>query len=195
MTPHFDPTSIRLIVGIGNPDSSYDNTYHNVGLLFVRTLLDALSSHDFIEQSSPSNSGVVLSHSPSLKKWVGMSTVYMNRSAKAVQSALSLSCVSPEHLLLVHDDSDIALGSHSFAFGRGPAGHNGVSSVQGVLHTKDFWRLRIGIRDKESSTQKAGDFVLQSISPTHQNILEETFQAIFQSTSLLGMDSTKQDQN
>ena len=185
----FNPENISLIVGIGNPDSSYDGTYHNVGLWFAKELMGYLSSLHFTEDDS-SGGGVRLFSSPDSPLKVGVSEVYMNRSAKAVGSALSLAEASPEHLLLVHDDSDIALGSYSFSFGRGSAGHNGVSSVQGAVG-KDFWRLRIGIRDEETARTKAGDFVLEEISKEHHAVLSETFQTIFKEIIPPGQNSKK----
>ena len=184
----FNPKNISLVVGIGNPDSSYDGTYHNVGLWFVRELLSRLSSLHFAEDPS-SGGGITLFSSSDSPLKIGLSEVYMNRSAKSVGSALSLASASPERLLLVHDDSDIALGSYSFSFDRGSAGHNGISSVQGAIGKK-FWRLRIGIRDKNLEDKKAGDFVLENISKEHHVVLLDVFETIF-----LELPFTEPDQN
>jgi PTH1 family peptidyl-tRNA hydrolase len=47
---------------------------------------------------------------------------------------------------IVYDDIDIVLGTIKCSFGRGAGGHNGVQSVIDHLGTKDFLRIRIGVR-------------------------------------------------
>ncbi|MEK9186469.1 MAG: hypothetical protein AAB885_02670, partial [Patescibacteria group bacterium] len=66
------------------------------------------------------------------------------------------------------------------------AGHHGVESVQTTLKTKDFWRLRIGIRPLPTGAlvkegrKKAGEFVLKKITATDKKILEKVFEEILQ---------------
>ena len=47
---------------------------------------------------------------------------------------------------VVYDDIDINLGEIKLSFGRGAGGHNGVQSVIDHLGTKDFIRIRVGVR-------------------------------------------------
>ena len=163
MQPKFNQKDIRLIIGLGNPDHHYENTYHNVGFLFVKYL-----------ESLPSNSP------PSLK-----STVFMNESGSFVSRIVKKQGVAPQNLLIIHDDSDISLGDFKFSFGSGTAGHKGVASVASALDTKDFWRLRIGIRSKPNFIKrslgirpKAGDFVLKKINTRDKKTLTEVFEKI-----------------
>lgn len=105
----------------------------------------------------------------------------MNESGKFVAKAIKKNNAEPEELLIVHDDSDLVLGTYKLQFGRGAAGHHGVESVQAALKTKNFWRLRIGIRPKAdlpavASRAKAGKFVLKKISIADKKILEEVFE-------------------
>lgn len=151
----------KLIIGLGNPDSKYHNTYHNVGHLFI----------DHLTKSSQ------------LKAKILKTDVYMNESGGVVKKALKKFCAKPEELLVVHDDSDIYLGNYKLSFGRGAAGHHGVENIQAALKTKNFWRLRIGIRPQNPPSlklrrAKAGKFVLKKISPTDKKILESIFEKI-----------------
>ena len=103
----------------------------------------------------------------------------MNESGKFVAKEVKKSGVKPKELLIVHDDSDIEIGKYKLSFGRGAAGHHGVENVQAVLKTKDFWRLRIGIRPAdEKIRQKAEKFVLRKISAADKEILERAFKEI-----------------
>ena len=89
-----------------------------------------------------------------------------------------------EELLVVHDDSDITIGNYKLSFDRGAAGHHGIESIQAVLKTNNFWRLRIGIRPAvksekaQAKRQKAGEFVLKKISSANKKIIERTFDEI-----------------
>lgn len=149
--------SPKLIIGLGNPDAKYENTYHNVGFLFV----DYLSKTENLKHKN-------------LK-----SNVYMNESGKFVAKELKKAGAKPEELLLVHDDSDIELGKYKLSFGRGAAGHHGVESAQAALKTNDFWRLRIGIRPKnENVRQKAEMFVLKKITGEDKKILQNVFEEV-----------------
>jgi len=102
----------------------------------------------------------------------------MNESGGFVKKMLRKKGVRPEALLVIHDDSDLNLGSFKLSFGRGSAGHKGAESVIRTLGTKDFWRLRIGIRPIVGRRKKAGEFVLKKISAKDKKTLESVFAEI-----------------
>ena len=151
--PLFEP---RCILGLGNPGVSYMNTYHNVGAQAINDLikkmgLDATLPRKEARYAYWKKNGII----------IAKGTTFMNESGLAAREMLRKFKISPAHLLVVHDDSDLALGTARYAFGRGAAGHHGVLSVMNELGTKDFWRLRIGIR---TTKEKAERFVLKKIS-------------------------------
>lgn len=147
----FNPSKIKLVIGLGNPDKQYDKTYHNVGHLFV----------DYISGDAQKTD------------------VYMNESGKYVKKAIKKSGIKSEELLIAHDDSDLEIGKYKIDFGRGAAGHHGIESIQQNLKTNDFWRLRIGIRPaNETIRQKAEEFVLKKISAADMATLNKVFQEV-----------------
>ncbi|MEK7192313.1 MAG: aminoacyl-tRNA hydrolase [Patescibacteria group bacterium] len=165
----------KLMIGLGNPDPEYQNTYHNVGYLFIDHLLKIATARDGVPPSKNLENG----GGKKLKLKIIKPDVYMNESGKFAAKEVKKSGVKPEELLIVHDDSDIELGKYKLSFGRGAAGHHGVENVQAVLKTKDFWRLRIGIRPAdEKIRQKAEKFVLRKISAADKEILERAFKEI-----------------
>lgn len=98
-----------------------------------------------------------------------------------MKKALKKHGAKPEEVLIVHDDSDIALGNFKLSFGRGSAGHKGVESIINALGTKNFWRLRLGIRPQErggleAARKKAEEFVLRKISAKDRKTLGEVFE-------------------
>ncbi|MEK9183739.1 MAG: aminoacyl-tRNA hydrolase [Patescibacteria group bacterium] len=140
----------KLIIGLGNPEKEYENTNHNVGFMAV----------DFLGKGIKSG-------------------VYMNKSGEFVKQEIKKHKVKPENLLIIHDDSDIELGKYKLSFGRNSAGHKGAQNIINQLKTKNFWRLRIGIRPpKEKTRTKADELVLKKISPANKKKLETVFKTI-----------------
>lgn len=151
---------VKLIIGIGNPGKGYENTYHNVGFEAV----------DFLKEKFP-------------KLLFLKSRNYMNASGLFVARALKKKRLKTEQILIAHDDSDIGLGKFKLSFGRGSAGHKGVTSIIESLKTKDFWRLRIGIRAKNETQLnqttnciKAQNFVLKKIAEKDKKDIYKTLE-------------------
>ncbi|HUX35582.1 MAG TPA: aminoacyl-tRNA hydrolase [Candidatus Paceibacterota bacterium] len=177
-------SGIKVVMGLGNPESGYKNTYHNAGKLLVDYLSEKLVSAgetktiNFRKKSSGDFESRV-SNGLSLVKPVN----YMNENGKAAKAALKYFGAKPDSLLAAHDDSDIEIGKYKISFGSGPAGHNGVRSVIDSIGTKDFWRLRIGIRKKETRNErqqarmKAIDFVLKKITVKDKELMNSVFDA------------------
>lgn len=149
-------TKIKILIGLGNPGKEYESTYHNVGALFI----------DHLNEVAP-------------EKRFKKTNDFMNKSGARVLKIMKSLGVKSEDLLIAHDDSDLKVGKYKLSYGRGPAGHKGVESIINSLGTKNFWRLRIGIRREKEVREKAGDFVLKRITPTDKMILEKVFQEIF----------------
>lgn len=173
MREEFKQENIAIILGIGNPGPEYALTYHNAGLMFAENLIFSLGA----ESSKNEKSLYTLFRAGKLR--VAASKVFINQSGEAALTLIKWTRDPPKKLLVAHDDSDLEIGTYKFCLGSGAAGHNGVSSIIYSLNTKNFWRLRIGIRDPEAPARKpAGDFVLAPVSPTNLKILETEFSRI-----------------
>lgn len=150
--------NVKLVIGLGNPDKKYKNTYHNIGFLALDYLAENPQFFD----------------SKFMK-----SDVYMNISGDFVKKAVKKYKIRPEELMVVHDDSDIELGKYKISFARNSAGHHGVDSIINSLGTKNFWRLRIGIgKIRKSAKKKAANLVLKKIARSDWEILKKTFSEI-----------------
>lgn len=159
-----------LIVGLGNPGNRYRHTFHNVGAMFIDALATRFGADRFRLHASRT-----FRYASAANVMLIQPTVYMNESGVAVVRALSFFKAKPKELLVAHDDSDIKLGAYKHSLGRGAAGHKGVLSIIGALHTNAFYRLRIGVRTRSG---KAGRFVLARIRPKDMNTLQSVFQEI-----------------
>jgi PTH1 family peptidyl-tRNA hydrolase len=166
-----------VILGLGNPGEEYENTYHNVGWLALDYIEKSLLEDGFSEKNGKWNNFDYSELIGAGKKYILVyPNTYMNLSGKAAAEAVKNFGINAEDLIVIHDDSDLPIGEIKGAVGSGAAGHNGVSSIIESLGTKDFYRIRIGIRDpKEATRKKAEDFVLNKIKKSDMEIFYLTF--------------------
>jgi PTH1 family peptidyl-tRNA hydrolase len=145
----------KLIIGLGNPGNEYEHTYHNTGYLFIDYINNIKDTKDYILFKPES---------------------FMNESGIAVSNKIKQIKISLGNILIIHDDSDLILGKFKFSFGRNSAGHKGIESIIKTLKTKNFWRLRIGIRPEiEKDRKKADKLVLQKITKANMDKLYKIF--------------------
>jgi PTH1 family peptidyl-tRNA hydrolase len=167
-----------LIIGLGNPDPTLEGTYHNVGALAVQWIAEHAAGEGgtTAQFRAYKNSFAYIK----LEKHVFIRPlVFMNESGRAVHDAMHVFGAAAKNIIIIHDDSDIPVGEFKHVTGGGSAGHNGIRSIIDHLHTEDFARIRIGIREpNELRRKKAGDFVLSPITPADKKIFQEVFQKI-----------------
>lgn len=171
---------IKLAIGLGNPGPEYENTYHNVGQLFI----DQLAGLPAV--AGKAKAGEVAFKKEKYFEYLKRRGVifiktlsFMNRSGGAVTAAKRYFDSKPGEILIIHDDSDIPLGSFKLSFGRGSAGHQGIESIIKSLRTNKFYRLRIGIRPaREIKRVKANDLVLRRIPEREMKNLKDLFREI-----------------
>ncbi len=155
---------IKAIFGIGNPGPEYENTYHNVGKIFLKSALVSFESSD---NKNISNIKIFQSDS------------FMNESGIFVAKKLKNTNIKTDEIAIAHDDSDLNIGSFKIDFDINSAGHKGIESIIQNLGTKKFWRIRIGIRPKvEIKRMKAEEFVLKSITKSDLEALKSVFAEI-----------------
>jgi peptidyl-tRNA hydrolase, PTH1 family len=129
-----------LIVGLGNPDSEYADTRHNLGFDCVR----ALASRHGVDIKKKRWRSLV-GHSEPRRTWFVLPQTYMNLSGDAVKAAIRDVGVEPARVWVVHDELDLPLCRMRIRVGGSGAGHNGVLSIMRALGTPDFVRFRVGI--------------------------------------------------
>ena len=147
-----------FIIGLGNPGSQYASTYHNVGWLALDHLMEtATQTMSLVQKGKQKNFEFfkfINDHNLIFIKPL----TFMNESGKAVAASLKYFKIKPEEILVVHDDSDIELGKLKLSFGRGAAGHHGIESIIKILKTKNFSRLRIGIRRTQTDADNTQNY-------------------------------------
>ena len=133
---------MKLIVGLGNPGQDYAKNRHNVGHMVI----DA-----FLQRNLPK--GVL----------VKKTSVFMNESGAEVKKLLA--GIDPGNLYVIHDDLDIPLGSYKIQKGKGPKLHNGINSIERELGTDKFFRVRVGVENRNQEERTPGEeYVLEDFS-------------------------------
>jgi PTH1 family peptidyl-tRNA hydrolase len=70
---------------------------------------------------------------------------YMNLSGGPLSALVKFYKLSPERLVVIHDELDISFGEVRLRLGGGDNGHNGLRSITSALGTRDYYRVRFGI--------------------------------------------------
>ena len=134
-----------LIAGLGNPGPKYLRTRHNIGFMAVDRFLELERS--FVQPRRQKHQAVLWTWQMTGQAEVLLAQpqTYMNKSGLSLRGLCKDAGLSPEQVLVIHDELDLALGALRFKFSGGLAGHNGLRSIAAELGTRDFYRLRMGI--------------------------------------------------
>lgn len=166
----------HLILPLGNPGRKYENTRHNVAWLFADYIVEKINDSNIAWKTDTKTHSSIL-------KWNSIifakPQTFMNKSGQAASSLLRFYNAGNDNVLVIHDDLDIPFGSFKLSPNKGPKIHNGISSVEQALGTKEFKRLRIGIENRHQDTKISGhDYVLQMFPPQEHSQLPTVFDRI-----------------
>ena len=161
---------MKLIIGLGNPGEKFKKTRHNAGAFIVEGWLKNQNFNNLILKKKLE---AKISLNPDLA--AAIPEVYMNESGRAIRKIMKEFKIKPADLLIIHDDADLTTGNYKLQLNRGAAGHRGIQSVIDLLKTKNFWRLRIGVRPAINKLrQKAEIFILKKFAPSEFETLKKT---------------------
>ena len=161
----------QLIVGLGNPETKYDKTRHNIGFELVDTLAE--SWHIDWQKNRRFQGLFAEGMTPQgLKIRLLKPLTYMNRSGQSVRAVTDWYKLTPSSLLVVYDDMDLPLGKLRLRMSGSAGGHNGMKSIIAHLGKQNFARLRIGI-GKSTGKQETVSHVLGKFSSTEAKIMQE----------------------
>jgi peptidyl-tRNA hydrolase, PTH1 family len=162
--------AIKLFVGLGNPGDQYIATRHNAGFWWVD--LVAAQTNSTLSMDAKMF-GIIGKLSPNNDKWLLKPTTFMNASGKAVAALANYYKISPEEILVIHDELDLPAGQSKLKFGGGHGGHNGLRDIHSALGTNNYWRLRIGIGHPGEKNEVV-NYVLKAPSKDEQNAIYDS---------------------
>ncbi len=156
-----------LIVGLGNIGDEYAHTRHNIGFDVANAFVQKHREVFRVDR---------LAYASEIK-WKGKTfvcicpTTFMNLSGKAVKYWMDKEKISLNNVLVIVDDLALPLSKLRVRPTGSDAGHNGLKSIQEVLGTKDYPKLRFGIGNEYPKGHQA-DFVLSKWKKTEESLVK-----------------------
>ena len=165
--------SLKLIVGLGNPDKKYLSTRHNVGFWVLDSLAEKLTK-TFSQQKKYESE--LLEYEFDSKLFHMMKPLsYINNSGIPIRKFIKNKNIEAENILIIYDDLDLGVGKIRLKQGGGSGGHNGLNSIIEQIGAKNFWRLRIGI-GKPNDKNNVIDYVLGKPSLDDKNLIHQSIE-------------------
>ncbi len=144
-----------LVIGLGNPGTEYELTRHNIGFL-VLDALAAKSNSDFGTAKFGRTANIRVKNKTAL---LLKPDTYMNLSGKAVRFWMNELKIPLQNILVVTDDLALPTGKLRMKAKGSDGGHNGLKSINELLNTQEYARLRFGVGN-EFAKGKQIDYVL-----------------------------------
>ena len=156
-------SSLRLVVGLGNPGTRYARSRHNVGFMVVERLARAAARwKDFEGAGRYHADGELILAEP---------LTFMNESGRFVAAFSRYRRIKPSETLVCFDDVDLPLGRLRLRATGSSGGQKGMESILEALGTQEVPRLRIGIGPKPAGGDAAG-YVLSRFSREEEGRLD-----------------------
>lgn len=159
-------SQIKLIVGLANPGSKYEDTRHNAGEWLINEL--ARMYNVSLKEDAKYFGKVAKINTAQGEVRLLVPTTFMNLSGKAVGALANFYRIKPEEILVAHDELDLPPGVAKIKQGGGHGGHNGLKDIIASLgNNNNFYRVRIGIGHPGHRDLVAG-YVLGKPAPQDQ---------------------------
>ncbi len=175
---------MKLWVGLGNPEPSMARNRHNVGFMALDVIADR---HGFSPWRQRFKGHVAEGQVGGRKVLALKPMTYMNASGEAVQQAAAFYKLPVDDITAFHDELDLAPGKVRVKRGGGAAGHNGLRSMDRMLATPDYWRVRLGIGHPGHKDRVTGH-VLGDFSRDDRDWLVRLLDSVAEAAPLLAQD-------
>lgn len=166
---------MKIIIGLGNPGKKYDGTWHNLGFAALDKIADAWSFPGF-KKSSQLNASISEGKIGREKIILVKPDTFMNLSGNAVLATLKYYRANDNDLVVIHDDLDLPLGKIRLVKDSSAGGHNGVKSIIDNLKSKNFLRIKIGIKTDKLALVDSADYVLEKIKKAELTVMLVTLE-------------------
>lgn len=159
---------MKLIVGLGNPGKEYAKTRHNVGFMFVDSVVNKLNGKFTLDKQKKCE---IYETNINNEKIIFIKPItYMNLSGEAVSKVADFYKIPPQDILVIYDDLDLDVARIKIKPTGSSGGHKGMQSIIDHMHTNDIKRVRVGI--SKSSDIKVVDYVLGNFTKQEQKEID-----------------------
>ena len=157
-----DTTPVSFIIaGLGNPGAQYEKTRHNVGFVAIDYIaeklgvrIDRAKFHSLVAEAKIGNARVLLMKPQT----------YMNNSGVAIGEAAAFYKITPDRVLILHDEISFEPGMVRIRRKGSAGGHNGLKSIISHIGSEEFPRIKIGVGKKPNPEYDLADWVLGKLS-------------------------------
>ncbi len=154
---------MQLIIALGNPEKKYDNTRHNIGFFVA----DAFAAERGLKWQSKTKFKASVAEGDGFI--IAKPTTYYNLAGESARAIADFYKITPNDILIIHDDLALPLGTVRTRIGGSAAGNNGIKSISQHLGDGTA-RLRIGTYSESPANQV--DFVLGKFTALEQQVIE-----------------------
>ena len=178
-----DPTPVSFIVaGLGNPGREYERTRHNAGFLAIDYIaeklgvrIDRAKFHALVTEAKLGGVKVLLMKPQT----------YMNNSGTAIAEAAAFYKITPDRVLVLHDEISFDPGIIRIRRKGSAGGHNGLKSIIAHLGSEEFPRVKIGVGKKPTPEYDLADWVLGKLSTEDISALGGRYADIYSASELI----------
>ncbi|MGE3875531.1 MAG: aminoacyl-tRNA hydrolase, partial [Parvibaculaceae bacterium] len=135
-----------LLVGLGNPGPRYSANRHNIGFMAVDEIVRRHGFGAWRKRFQAETSEGTLGGERTLAL---KPQTYMNESGRAVGEAMRFYDLSPDDVVVLHDEIDLPPAKVRVKKGGGAAGNNGIRSIDAHIGN-DYHRVRLGVGKLET---------------------------------------------
>ena len=181
-----------LVLGLGNPGTSYAQTRHNIGQMVINYL--AVNSKFSTHKSKTEIADIRVA---GVAVTLAKSKLYMNESGGPIKALADFYKVSGSNLIVIHDELDIAFNTIRVKLAGGDNGHNGLKDITKHFAGPDYFRLRMGV-GRPQGPQDPADYVLKPFSqPEKKELPDFIARGALAAERLIekGLDFTQQEFN
>ena len=161
---------MKLVVGLGNPDDKYKNTFHNLGFMAVDKVAEKLGV-EFLKQKC--RAMIAETRIKSEKVILAKPLTYMNLSGESVRELLSFYKIGLSDLIVIYDDYDIDKGMVRIRESGSAGTHNGMRNILQNVGSGNFSRIRIGFKPNTEFKIPLIDYVLSGIKEEDKALMEK----------------------
>ena len=157
-----------LVVGLGNPEGKYFNTWHNLGFRAAERFADGQT---FVKKGNqlrcdlPCDGAQVIVLKP---------LTYMNLSGQAVVAVSRKYHIPPEQIIVFVDDIYLPVGTVRLKKSGSAGGHNGLKSIIELLKSTAFVKIKLGAQPTTEIKGNTADYVLSRVPAALQPTVEQS---------------------
>ena len=156
-----------LIVGLGNPESDYAKTRHNMGFNVINELAKKYNINIGRKKFNSEYENAIIEGQ---KVILVKPQTFMNLSGEAVIQFAEFYKIELDKIIIIYDDIDIEPGKIRIRKSGSPGSHNGMKSVVQHLKSEKFTRIRVGIG--RPNEQNMIEYVIGNIPEEEMELLD-----------------------